>query len=170
MMMEYKILFPALKEKTAALFGDQVSLSYPMPDTVNGIRVEKFFLYSASPAPQRPRPFGLLTVSMETGSVLAYEDCRLQDFMDTAAHPFDAPVSYALPRKLGVKEFKLQQGLINKLYEAVREMAFSQELTDSQQEILQRYWVMLEAAVPADLLPYYQTMGKNFFDWGVNYV
>lgn len=44
-MLEYSVLFPEVKKKTAFLFGDNISLSYPMPDIINGIRVEKFFLY-----------------------------------------------------------------------------------------------------------------------------
>ena len=62
-MLEYSVLFPEVKKKTAFLFGDNISLSYPMPDIINGIRVEKFFLYPVSANPRRSRPFGLLTVS-----------------------------------------------------------------------------------------------------------
>lgn len=169
-MLEYKVLFPEVKKKAAFLFGDHISLSYPVPDIINGIRVEKFFLYPVASSVQRARPFGLLTVSAESGTVLSYQNCHLSDFMDTQQHPFAEKISYALPKKIGVKEFKLEQSLLEKMYEVVREIAFTDSFTPQQQQVLRKYWVVFEKAIPVALMPYYQAMGRNFFEWGVNYV
>lgn len=169
-MLEYSVLFPEVKKKTAFLFGDNISLSYPMPDIINGIRVEKFFLFPVSANPRRSRPFGLLTVSAETGGVLTYQDCRLEDFVDSGQHPADEKISYALPKKIRVKEFKLEQSLLEKMYEMVRVIAFAESLTEQQQQVLHKYWVVFEKAVPVDLMPYYQAMGQKFFEWGVEHV
>ena len=169
-MLEYKVLFPEVKKKVAFLFGDHISLSHPVPDIINGIRAEKFFLYPVASNVQRTRPFGLLTVSAESGTVLSYQNCHLSDFVDTEQHPFEVKISYELPKKIGIKEFKLEQSLLEKMYEVVREIAFTDSFTLQQQQVLRKYWVVFEKAVPVALMPYYQAMGRNFFEWGVNYV
>lgn len=169
-MLSYATVLPEVRKTVSYLLGDQVCLSYPMPDVTHGIRVEKFFLYPMSASTLRSRPFGLLTVAMESGQILGYEDCRIRDFMDTEAHPFREEISYALPRKIGIKQFKLEQGLINKLYEAVREFAFSDNLTPEQTELLSKYMGLLLQSIPEALQPYYQKMGKNFYRWGYTHV
>lgn len=165
-MLEYSALFQKVKITAAYLLGDQVCLSYPMPDVINGVLVERFFLYNSGNSTERTRPFALLTVSMESGLIISYQDCRFSDFMDTEKHPFSENISYALPRKIGVKQYKAEQSLINELYESIREFAFKDELTDEQKEVLGKYFALLSQSVPAALYPYYLKMGKSFFSWG----
>lgn len=169
-MLEYSVLFPEVKKKTAFLFGDNISLSYPCQtsSTASGWKNSSSTPVSANP--RRSRPFGLLTVSAETGGVLTYQDCRLEDFVDSGQHPADEKISYALPKKIRVKEFKLEQSLLEKMYEMVRVIAFAESLTEQQQQVLHKYWVVFEKAVPVDLMPYYQAMGQKFFEWGVEHV
>ena len=169
-MMKYAVLFPQLVKQVTYLFGENVSLSYPMADRVNGIPVDTFFLYPHSASLTRARPFALLRVCAETGRILSYTDCRAEDFMGEAGAPLTEKLNYALPKKMGVKEFKLEQSMLNKMYEAVRLIAFREELTSEEADVLRKYWVMLENAVPSDLLPYYLTMGKNFRKWGYDHV
>ena len=169
-MLSYATVFPEVKKSVSYLFGEQVSLSYPMPDVTRGIWVERYFLYPAGNSIVRSRPFGLLTVSMENGQILAYQDCRINDFMDTEKYPFSEKISYALPRKIGVKQFKVEQSLINKLYDSVREFSFKEELAAEQKQMLQKYMALLLQSIPAALHPYYQKMGKNFYRWGYIHV
>lgn len=169
-MVKYEVLFPRIRQVVTTMFGEDVSLSYPIPDVTKAIWVERFFLYPAGGSPMRSRPFGMLTVERETGSVIAYQDCRWTDFMDTEQHPFETLICYELPRKITVKEFKVEQGLINKLYESVRCFVFREELTQEEKDTLSKYLVLLLRSVPTSLLPYYQKMGKNFFRWGYCYV
>lgn len=169
-MLAYATVFPEVKKAVSYLLGDQVSLSYPMPDVTHGVWVERFFLYPMGTSINRTRPFGLLTVSMENGQILSYQDCRINDFMDTQKYPFSKNICYALPRKVGVKQFKVEQSLINKLYESVREFSFKDELTTEQKEVLRKYLALLLQSVPAALHPYYQKMGKNFYRWGYTHV
>ena len=169
-MKTYTDVFRKVREMVSYLFGDQVSLSYPVPDVTHGVRVERYFLYPAGNTLTRSRPFGILTVEMDNGRLLSFQDCRLRDFMDTDKYPFDQKISYELPRKIGVKQFKVEQSLINKLYESVRGFAFEENLTDKQKELLSKYWVLLLRSVPASLQPYYQKMGKNFYRWGYLHV
>lgn len=159
-----------VREMVSYILGDQVNLSYPMPDITHAIRVERYFLYPAGNTLTRSRPFGILTVEMESGQLLSFQDCRIKDFMETEKHPFDQNISYELPRRIGTKQFKVEQSLINKLYESVRGFAFEEKLTDEQKELLSKYWVLLLRSVPSSLQPYYQKMGKNFYRWGYLHV
>ena len=88
-MKTYADVFRKVREMVSHLFGDQVSLSYPMPDVTHGVRVERYFLYPAGNTLTRSRPFGILTVEMENGRMLSFQDCRLRDFMDTDKYPFE---------------------------------------------------------------------------------
>lgn len=165
-MLEYNALFRKVKETVSHLIGDQVSLSYPMPDVTKGVWVERFFLYYSGFSTERTRPFGLLTVSMESGQIISYQDCRFSDFMDTEKYPFSEKISYALPKQVSVKQYQVEQSLINKLYESVRQFAFKTELTAEEKETLSKYFALLLQSVPVALHPYYQKMGKNFYRWG----
>lgn len=165
-MKAYSSIFPTVKEMSASLFGDAVSLSYPIPDITHAIRVERYFLYPAGNTLTRSRPFGTVTVEMETGRLLSFQDCRIQDFMDPEKYPFDQKISYELPRKIGIRQLKTEQSLINKLYESVRCFAFEENLTEEQKELLRKYWALFLSSVPTSLLPYYQKLGKNFYRWG----
>jgi len=163
-MKKYADVFPEVKKMTAYLFGDQVSLSYPMPDVLRGLRVERFFLYPTGSRLMRSRPFGILTVEMESGRLVSYRDCRIEDFMDTEKFPFQE-ICYELPEKVSVRQFKETQNRIHSLYESVREFAFGENLTDDQKALLTEYWQLLLRSVPVSLQPYYQEMGKAFYTW-----
>ena len=169
-MVKYEVQLARIQRVVMTMFGEGVCLSYPLPDITKAIWVERFFIYPAGSRLMRSRPFGMLTVERESGNIIAYQDCRWADFMDADQHPFETLISYELPRKITVKEFKVEQGLINKLYESVRCFAFHEELTQEEKETLSKYMVLLLRSVPVSLLPYYQKMGKNFFRWGYCHV
>lgn len=169
-MLTYAVIFPRLKELVSSICGETAILSYPLPDVENGIRVERSFLYAHGSEIVRTRPFAVVTTAVESGRLLSYQDCRLRDFFDTARHPFSQPIRYELQRKIGVKEFRLEQDMINKLYETVRRIAFQETIQNEEARQLGAHYLMLEKAVPADLIPYYQAIGKNYYDWVVQYV
>lgn len=164
-MRKYADIFSEIKDMVGRLFGEQMSLSCPMPDIVNGVRVERCFLYCVSASLQRSRPVGMLMLEMNNGRLLMYQDCRIADFMDTQSHPFEQPISYALPEKIGVKQFKIEQAELGELYEAIRAFAFADELTREQREQLNRYLALLQHLTPGALMPYYHELGKNFLAW-----
>lgn len=165
-MAKYAVIFPELKKKLAYLFGEGVSLSYPLPDRIGGIRVDCFFLYYSGLKPLRTRPFGRLIVESESGRILRFEDCRVSDFVDTEAHPLKGTIDYSLPVQISVKDLMVHQSLMAKLYEVVRERAFAEELTEKEKEIFVKYAMLMEKLTPKDLVPYYLAIGKNFYEWG----
>lgn len=165
-MLTYSTMYPLLIKKVNAIFSEQTCLSYAIPDVINGIRVERYFLYSMTNHPERGRPWGLLTVSMETGDILAYQNCHLSDFMETKAFSFEQLISYELPRKFGIKEFKVLKSLQIKLYERIRKIAFKESLCEEERVILRKYLILMESLIPIALVPYYKQAGSNFFEWG----
>lgn len=167
--MRYTELFSAAGEKVSLLFGDEVSLSWPMPDIWAAQRVERFFLYPAQGPLRRMRPFGSAVFSSDSGLLLAYQDLRLRDFMGEG-HPFSEPISYALPAGTDTGLLSTRRSLLSKLYEEVRGFAFAARLDDGQKDTLRRYWALLLAVTPEALRPYYQKMGKNFYRWGYLHV
>lgn len=169
-MLTYSKMYPMMLKRIQALVSEQTCLSYAVPDIINGIRVDKYFLYSMASGLERGRPWGLVIVSMDSGEILVFQNCHISDFMKTEDYPFENPINYALPRQLPIKEFKAHQKLQGKLYEKIRKIAFKQRLTDDEQILLRKYLILLEGLIPASLVPYYQAMGSNFFEWGNHYV
>lgn len=169
-MMNYEQSRAALMRQVTFLLGENVSLSYPLPARVNGILTDTYFVYPQTNVLTRRRPYGLIRVNCETGALMLWQHCSAGDFMGEYAAPLTAQLNYALPKKLSIREFKLEQSLLYKMYAAIRTFAFADEPDEEQKELLRRYRVMLEYAVPADLLPYYLAMGKEFYDWSHPYV
>lgn len=166
-MKRYATLFPAIKSRVASLYGENISLSYPVPVCAGTLRMERSFLYPQISSPMRSRPFAAVTTAMDDGALLLYEDCRIRDFMPSPAPNVNERIDYQVPRAAtkGAQEFLLEQGMINKMYELVRQIAFSDVLTDAQREVLSKYYSMLEGTVPAALFPYYNALGDDFFKW-----
>lgn len=169
-MTNYSVISSRINRIAEAITGRNMALSYPIPDIVNGIPVDRFFLYSMGFSKIRERPFGVLTVSQDGGVVLEYVDCHVRDYFDTAQYPFEVKIDYSLPRKISVKEFKTERELINKLYELVRRVAFKDQLTEQERKTVAAWYVMVENSAPQNLIPFYQAIGKNFYEWVVKYV
>lgn len=169
-MTDYAMTSKRVFRAVDGMLGRNAALSYPIPDVVNGIRAERFFVYPTGTVKVRERPFGVITVAMDGGAVLEYVNCRARDYFDSGEHPITEKIDYSLPRKISPKEFRTEQGLINKLYELVRRVAFKEELTDQERKALSVWYVMLENSVPQSLIPFYQAIGKNFYEWVVKYV
>lgn len=71
-MKKYADILVELQQKIAFCMGENVGISFPLPDEINGVRVEKVFLYRKTLGLVRNRPFALLTVAMEDGRPLFY--------------------------------------------------------------------------------------------------
>ncbi len=164
-MRKYAEILAELRQKLTYCMGENIGISYPMPDIENGTRIEKQFLYRKTLALTRSRPFALITVSMDDGALLSYQDCRFRDFMEPEGHGFNQKINYALPKKQDVKEYATKQSLLRKMYEVVRQAAFSETLTQQEKELIGKYLSLLREQVPADLLEYYEKAGENFYRW-----
>lgn len=171
-MRKYSDILSNIKRQITPICGENIAFSYPVPDIVNGIKVEKFFIYPISAKLERTRPYVMVTTLMEDGCLCKFQNCRFEDFVNTEEHPFSQKIEYKFPmeRYESMKEIKLEQNLLNKTYELIRQLAFQDSLNDVQKSILVRYFGLFEHATPDYLAPYYKAMGKNFIEWMVKNV
>ena len=169
-MTDFRVIAPGIARTVEALAGRSTAVSHPMPDILNGIPAERFFLYPTGSSLVRERPFAVLTTAMDGGMVLEYINCHAGDFFDSEKHPMDTKISYALPRDIPTREYRLQESTMEKLYELTRRAAFKPQLTDMERRTVGAWFAMLEGSVPRDLFPFYIEMGKNFYEWVIKNV
>jgi hypothetical protein len=171
-MKAYFEILPELRNKITELCGSNFGISFPFVDLIGGVKVEKVFIYPVSPKEMRTRPFGVVTFSMEDGLILKYENAYVFDFVDREKYPFDKKISYEIPDggKKTVKEHKLEMDIIFKLYEAIRNFAFEEELTKEQVEILTKYYVIFEKSVPSSNIPFYKALSEKYMEWVIKHV
>lgn len=171
-MKIYNEILPDIRSKVTQICGGNFGISFPFVDLVDGIRVEKVFIYPVSNEKMRTRPFAAVTFSMEDGMILKYENAYLYDFADTEKYPFDKKISYEIPdgSKKTVKEHQLELSIIFKLYEAIRNFAFNEELSAEQAEILTKYYVIFEKTVPSSNIPFYEALSEKFMKWVIKHV
>ena len=163
--MLYQELFSELKKKIACCFDDSVSLSYPVPEIVNGISVDRIFLYRNTRGPQRTRPFAVLTAAADDGRLLELTDCRYRDFVDSEAYPFSRKLDFSMPEKGSIEDFEKKQRMLREMYETIRLFAFREDPDPAQRELLAKYRSLFVHAVPRDLLPFYRALSPRFEDW-----
>lgn len=158
-MIAYDTAANKLRDVLTRIFGEAWSLSCPMPGVINGIPVDKHFLYSVFSGPSQSRPFALVASAMDTGTILILKHCAAEDFVDTAKHPFDTPISGELPRKMGVKEYKDGTRQLREAYEDLRQTVFeSGTLAGKGEAVYDRYLALVEGLTPAAHGPYYAAM------------
>ena len=162
-MIAYDAATNKLRDVLNRIYGESWSLSCPMPDVINGIPVDKHFLYSVVSGPSQSRPFALVISAMDTGTILILKHCAAEDFVDTAVHPFDTPVSNELPRKMGVKEYKDEMRQLREVYENLRRIIFESGAPAGKGEAeFDRYLALVEGLTPAAHGPYYAAIcGKT---------
>ena len=166
MAVLFETILRETRQKLSWTMDDGVSLSFPLPDWQNGRKTDRMFLYRRSTRSlEGPRPFALLTLDFETGAPLAYADARIEDFMGDAHGPWNAKISYALPAGISVRDVQEEQAMLRKLYEGVRCLAFQDQLTEPERELLEKFVFLMDHAGPEGLRPYYEAMGKNFYEW-----
>lgn len=156
MMIAYDAAMNKLRDILNRIFGESWSLSCPMPDVINGIPVDKHFLYPIASDSNQSRPFALVISAMDTGTILIVKHCAAEDFVDTAKHPFNRPVNGELPRKMGAKEYRNGMRQLREVYEDLRRIVFEGGAPD--ETALERYLALVEGLTPAAHGPYYAAM------------
>lgn len=159
MMITYDAAMNKNRDVLSRIFGESWSLSCPMPGVINGIPVDKHFLYSVSSGPSQSRPFALVFSAMDTGTILILKHCAVEDFVDTAQHPFDTPISGELPRKIGVKAYKDEMRQLRATYEDLRRIVFENGAPVGKGETaFDSYLALVEGLTPVAHGPYYAAM------------
>ncbi len=148
-----------------ALVNGGYSVSQPVPCVENGCRTERVFFYPNTLQTERVRPYAWASVSPEHGRVLSFQTCVIHDFMDTQKYPLDQLVDYSVPIAKTAKE----QGELLKQYEAayeeIRKFAFAEKLDEIQKNQLKIFWQLFSRTIPPGLIPYYESLSPDFFEW-----
>lgn len=162
MMIAYNTATNNLRDILNRIFGESWSLSCPMPDVINGIPVDKHFLYPIASGSGQSRPFALVISAMDTGNILILKHCAAEDFMNTEKYPFNTLISNEFPRKMGVKEYKDGMRQLRKVYEDLRQIVFRSETPVGKGEAsFDRYLTLLEGLTPVAHSPYYAAMREK---------
>lgn len=162
MMIAYDAATNKLRDVLNRIFGESWSLSFPIPDVINDIPVDKHFLYSVSAGVSQSRPFALVVSAMDTGTILVLKHCAIEDFVDTAGYPFDTPIRNELPQKMGVKEYKDGMRQLCETYEDLRRIVFENKApAENGEAAFDRYWAMVEGLTPVAHGPYYAAMRRK---------
>lgn len=156
MMIAYDAAMNKLRDVLNRIFGESWSLSCPMPGVINSIPVDKHFLYPIASDSNQSRPFALVISAMDTGTILIVKHCAAEDFVDTAKHPFDEPISSELPEKMSAKEYKGGMRQLREAYEDLRRIIF--EGGEPDEAVSARYLALVERLTPAAHRPYYAAM------------
>lgn len=158
-MIAYDVSTKKLKDILNRIFGESWSLSCPVPGVINGIAVDKHFLYSIFSESSQSRPFALVISAMDTGAILILKHCAAEDFVDTAEHPLNTPISNKLPEKMGVKEYKDGIRQLHDVYEELRRIVFkSGALTEKGEATFGHYLALMKGLTPISHAPYYAAM------------
>lgn len=144
---------------------ETASLSYPVPGKEGDGIVERFFLTSNQPAAVRRRPYAWLQVDTETGRLLQYAHCSVQDFAASLDAPFTDMLDYSAPGGGSYRELLAKKQEFAKVYGEVREFVFADELDSGQQEKVRRYIELRDQVIGSQVLEYYRVLSPEFFAW-----
>ena len=158
-----RALTRTVAEETVKRFGEGAAASLPMPDVINGRRVERFFLYRrVAGKPTGPRPFAIVTADAESGQLLAYQDVGL---LDAATLPGEDRISHALTDGMTLSQYRQALDETYDLYETVRAFAFTGSLTPDQTHALADFSARFQTVTPAGHRDWYRVIGGRFLEW-----
>lgn len=140
-------------------------LSYPVPGLENGALVERFFLFPNQPKAMKRRPYAWFTVSPETGKLLQFAHCSIQDFAAPLRAALTEEIDYSAPTGGAYREVLAAKRAFSERYEMVRTFAFAERLSPEQTEQLAQYRRLQDQVINAGVMEYYRLLSPEFYDW-----
>ncbi len=144
---------------------EESALSSPVPGKADGVLVERFFLSGNQPSAVRRRPHAWLEVDMETGQLLRYVHCAVQDFAAALNVPLAGTLDYSAPAGGSYRELLRKKREFARLYGEIRGFAFSEAPDPGQREKVRQYVEMQNQVISPQALVYYQALSPEFFRW-----
>lgn len=139
-------------------------IGYMIPAEESGKRIERT-LIRYSDAGNRRRPFAWAGFDMETGMLLYYKHCSMEDFIDTNMYPADTALGKSYKNERTPKEQIKYEKALWESYESIREFVFLPEISRGHRELVRRFKAQWEMTVLKDLVPYYEALSPEFFAW-----
>ncbi len=156
----------SLVNKVKMLYGENISFSFPVPATENGMKVEKYFVYRMSFEKNKTRPFAIVITAVADGTILEIVNSHFCDFVDTSEYPFEKKISYELSDdSLTARQMKDLIERANCLYYTVRELFFQKELSENNKAIVVEYKSIVDRITPPSLIPFYNALNPSYVSW-----
>lgn len=140
------------------------AVGYLVPALEHGRIIERTLLRRGSGSIFQ-RPFAYVGFDMESGTLLYYKHCGLEDFVDTKLYPPNTVIGSAFLTQRTVQEQKEYEEKLWDAYKKIRDFVFAENITSGQKELLQEYKAQWELTVLKDLTFYYESLSPEFFSW-----
>ncbi len=163
-----KTNFELRSEKTAELrkvLNLNFAVSYFVPVVVNGNIVDAAFLYTSAAEKEKTRPFGKVILDHKTGALLEYTNSYLNDFADSEKYPMTTKIDYSLPAEVTVADQAIAIKMINTYYDDICQVVFKDDISDEIKDKIRKYKELFYKSVPASLLPFYEALSCEYFQW-----
>lgn len=152
-------------EQLKTIVNMNFAVSHFVPVAVRGNIVDVAFLYSSSPIIERTRPFAKVVFDHNRGSLVEFRNAYFNDFMDSEEFPMTTKINYSLPSEISVAEIGMAIQIINSSYDEICELAFKDDVSEEGAEKIREYKEMFYKSTPEALLPYYEALSPEFFQW-----
>ncbi len=150
---------------------EKTRFSMPVPILTDGMPCELLFLTDMSQSNREnntcARPYAWMRISAETGALLQYTDCSVQDFVDTAKYPPDRPISNLIDA-VSREEFTQGMDRLNAAYEVLRSAYLtgrSVEAGPQLEEAKDRYRTLFFRLIRRGQYPFYMALNPDFYAW-----
>lgn len=159
-------LMALAKSKTISVVNLSIdTLSHPVCGIENGKVVDRFFIYSSQPSINKYRPKAAICFDRDSGAILKYVSCEVEDFASGLNIAVSDCVNYQAPEGVGVAEIIRYSQQLMDAYEELRQFAFVEVVDESQKNCLENYIHLLHKLVNPDLLSFYVELSPEFFKW-----
>ncbi len=142
------------------------AVSYFIPVIINDNMVDTAFLYSSTATvKERTRPFAKVMFEHSSGNLLEYKNSYICDYMNSDKYPMTTKINYSLPSEISAIEYGEIVKKVNSYYDMICEFAYKAEVAEENKEKIREYKSLFYASVPEALLPYYEALSPEFFEW-----
>lgn len=168
-MMEIKKLIEQARFHPAAAMPTETHQSYPIPLKF-GDRLRVAFLY----CPSRVSPqFGLQLVAPNYIATLDVESGKFEEMRAAAPNDFGQPHKeaeligkYPMPEGMNPEQFIAAQAELYRAYDILLPMFAGNAVVPADvKDTARRFKSLFSQIAEPPLLPYYQSVGKEFFAW-----
>ena len=163
---EYADQLKAVKAKFNALVGSNFSFTPAIVKMVHGRKCEVYFAYKRDIVRKKiPRPYLKLVTDFNGGMILEFKNAYYDDFADSEKYPLETEFKATVPVSRTTKEQLDRLNTLQMLYTKFRDLAFEENLSDSEKRLLSQYAECLSETVPVELLSFCKDTESEFFTW-----
>ncbi len=164
-LMVYRDKLINVKKQIVAITGSGCSLTPAIIQMVNGHKCEVYFGYNRLEKGKMGRPYLRVAADYETGRILHFQNAYYSEFSDKEKYPLDKEMSLDVPVAKSVKEQGELLKRLERLYEKISAIAFSEFVLEENVKALKEYQKCLEDTVPPDLMAFMIDTETDFFQW-----